>query len=233
MARLLRFFSSTIGRKMVMALTGFVLAGFVLVHMLGNLQFLISPEAINTYAHHLQTLPAPILWGFRAIIALSVLLHVWSAATLAKEKIDARPVAYQVNKTVKASYASRTMMVSGIVLLCFIIFHILHFTVKVAPEPYTPDTVTIELHEQTLHVPDVYTMMVHGFQNKWISVFYLIGTGLLCMHLSHGVSSMFQTVGLRNESWRYKLDVIAFLYGWVVFIGFAIIPLSVMVGWKV
>lgn len=218
---------------MVMALTGLVLAGFVLVHMLGNLQFLISPEAINTYAHHLQTLPFVILWGFRAVIVLSIALHVWAAATLAKEKVDARPVAYVVNKTVKASYASRTMMVSGIVLLCFIIFHIGHFTLKTMPEKYVPQQTTIELHEQTLHVPDVYTMMVHGFQTPWISIFYIIGTGLLCMHLSHGFSSMFQTLGLRNESWRYKLDVIALLYGLVVFAGFAIIPISVMVGWKV
>ena len=124
------------------------------------------------------------------------------------------------------------MMMSGIILLCFIVFHILHFTVKVAPAPYTPEIAEVHLEGTIIEVPNIYLMMVEGFQNIWISLFYLLGTGLLCLHLSHGVASMFQTLGLRNETWRYTLGWVALAYGWAVFIGFAIIPISVMTGWK-
>lgn len=224
------FFTSTIGKKFLMALTGFVLAGFVLVHMLGNLTFLISPEAINAYAHHLQSLPLPILWGFRGVLLLSVAVHVWMAVLLTMENRRARPEGYKIKKSVQATYASRTMMMSGLIILSFIIFHIAHFTLKVAPAPYTPlDYTLADGHV----VPDVYRMMVEGFQNPWISAFYVVATGLLCIHLSHGVSSMLQTLGLRNETWRYKLNFLAGAYGLIIFAGFAVIPLSVMVGWKV
>ena len=223
---------STIGRKILMALTGFVMSGFVLIHMLGNLQFFIGPEAINSYAHHLQTLPPPILWGFRLTLLLSVVIHATMAILLFGEKADARPQPYEVKKTLQATLYSKTMMVTGILLLCFIVFHILHFTVKVLPVAYTPSAYTVTQEGATFTIPNVYEMMVRGFQNTWISVFYIIGTGALCFHLSHGISSMFQTMGLRNEKWRYPLNYLALFYGWGVFLGFAIIPVSVMMGWK-
>jgi succinate dehydrogenase / fumarate reductase cytochrome b subunit len=213
----------------MMAMTGFILSGFVLIHMLGNLQFFIGPEAINTYAHHLQTLPPPILWGFRAVILLSIAVHAAMAIWLAHDKTGARPEPYEMKKTKVATFASRTMLVGGIILLCFFVFHILHFTVKVLPTPYTPSDYLVKSESGADYtIPNVYEMMLHGFKNVWISLFYVLGTGALCMHLSHGISSMFQTLGLRNEKWRYGLNALALVYGWGVFIGFAIIPVSVM-----
>jgi succinate dehydrogenase / fumarate reductase cytochrome b subunit len=227
------FLKSTIGKKILMALTGFVLAGFVLIHMLGNLQFFIGPEAINSYAHHLQTLPPPILWGFRGVLLLSVIIHVWMAILVSREKASARPEGYQVKKSVQATYASRTMMMSGIILLSFICFHIAHFTLKVAPQTYTPESFLLSPEDgPSFTVPNIYKMMVDGFKDPWISLFYVVGTGALCFHLSHGVSSMFQTMGLRNETWRYRLNWLALIYGVGVFAGFAIIPVSVMMGWR-
>ena len=232
MNAILQFVGSTVGRKILMAITGFVLAGFVLIHMLGNLQFFIGPEAINMYAHHLQTLPLPILWGFRLTLLASVAVHVTMAILLSREKSAARTDGYEVKKTVQATYASRTMMMTGIILLCFIIFHLLHFTVKVLPTPYEESAFVVTHEGATFTIDNVYEMMVHGFKNIWVSLFYVLGTGCLCMHLSHGISSMFQTVGMRNEKWRYILNGLALAYGWGVFLGFAIIPISVMAGWK-
>jgi len=232
MSAILDFLKSTIGKKILMALTGFVLAGFVLIHMLGNLQFFIDPEAINSYAHHLQTLPGVILWGFRGTLLLAVIIHVWMAILVSHDKASARPEKYQVNANVQASYASRTMMMGGIILLCFICFHIAHFTLKVLPTHYEPESYILMSDGASFTVPNVYKMMVDGFKNTWVSLFYIIGTAALCFHLSHGVSSMFQTVGLRNETWRYRLNWLALIYGVGVFAGFAIIPISVMMGWK-
>jgi succinate dehydrogenase / fumarate reductase cytochrome b subunit len=133
---------------------------------------------------------------------------------------------------------------SGIILLAFIIFHIAHFTVRNVPgmeyeEPGVLDKTKVPLvkdgeavmkngHEITTF--NVNDMMVLGFQNGWVSAFYIIATGLLCMHLTHGFSSMFQSVGLRNGLWRKRLDRAALAYGWIVFLGFAIIPIAVMAG---
>lgn len=230
MKGLISFFTSTIGRKMLMAITGFVLSGFVLVHMLGNLQFFISPEAINSYAHHLQSLPAPILWGFRLVIFLSVVVHVWMAIWLAKEKADARPEAYEVKKTVRASFFSKQMMWGGLLLAAFVVFHIAHYTLKIAPAPYTPAPYELSVEGGVIEVPDVYSMMVDGFSNVWVSLFYIVSVGFLCLHLSHGFASMFQTMGLRNEVWRKPLEIFAILYGVGVFVGFAALPVSVLLG---
>ncbi len=228
-----KFVSSNIGRKILMALSGFVLSGFVLIHMLGNLQFLLGPEAINSYAHHLQTLPPVILWGFRGTLLLAIVVHFWMAMLVSRTKLGARPVAYAMERSLQATYAARTMMVGGIILLCFILFHLAHFTLRISPAPYVPASYALKTEIATIHVPDVYRMMVHGFQNVWVSIFYVLGVGALCFHLSHGVSSLFQTLGLRNEAWRNRLKWLSALYGLGVFVGFALIPLSVVLGWKI
>lgn len=215
-----------------MALSGMVLVAFVLVHMLGNLQFFLGPEAINSYAHQLHSLPPVILWGFRLFLLISVGVHVWMAVLLTRENRAARPEKYKVKARVQASYASRTMPMTGLILLAFIIFHILHFTVRVVPENYneTIGLAKITYNGSEIETFDVYSMMVAGFSNIWISLFYIIAVGLLCLHLSHGVSSMFQSVGLRNQRWRAILDRAALVYGWGIFLGFASIPIAVLVG---
>lgn len=227
---LAQVFGSSIGKKFLMAVTGFILVGFVLVHMIGNLQIFLSPEAINAYAHHLHTLPAPVLWGFRAFLLLTVIVHVWVAIVLTRENRAAKR-ALAPTRRVQASYASRTMIMSGLILLSFIVFHILHFTVRVVPENYneTVGYVATPVGHDSIPSFDVFTMMVAGFSNPLISLFYIIGMGLLCMHLTHGVSSMFQTLGVRNEGSRYTLNKAAATYGWIIFLGFASIPAGIMV----
>lgn len=245
MCSLCNFIKSTIGRKILMALTGLVLVLFVMGHMLGNLQIFLGADVINAYAYKLHyVLPSAALWGIRLFLLASIAVHIWAAITLTLDNRKARPDRYDDDKPIQASYSSRTMRMSGIILLAFIIFHIAHFTVRNVPsmqyeEPGVLTQTEVPLvkggeavmkngHEiMTFNVND---MMVAGFQVWWVSAFYIIATGLLCMHLTHGVSSMFQSVGLRNKLWRKRLDKVALAYGWIVFLGFAIIPIAVMAG---
>ena len=245
MYTLCSFFKSTIGRKILMALTGLVLVLFVMGHMLGNLQIFLGPDAINAYAYKLHhVLPASALWAIRIFLLACVGIHVWMAVWLTLDNKKARPAGYDVKKVVQASYSSRTMRMSGIILLAFAFFHIAHFTARAVPgmqydEPgvLNPTEVPLVKHGEAVvkeGAPvmtfNVYDMMVDGFQVPWVSAFYIIATGLLCMHLTHGVSSMFQSVGLRNKLWRVRLDKVALIYGWVVFLGFAVIPAATLAG---
>jgi len=239
------FFQSTIGLKIVMAVSGLVLVGFVLGHMLGNLQIFLGPDTINAYAHKLKTLPPPVLWGFRLFLLAAVALHVWAAVKLVLRNRHARPEDYTENQVVQASYASRTMRWSGVVLLAFIIFHLAHFTVREVPGlDYDKPEYQAPLvkHGEIVRygdgepemVFDVYAMMITGFSREhwYVPVFYIVAMGLLCLHLSHGVSSMFQSAGLRNRVWRRRLRYVARAYALTVFLGFIVIPIAVLAGWR-
>lgn len=228
-----------------MALTGLVLVLFVMGHMLGNLQIFLGAEVINAYAYKLHhVLPPAALWATRLFLLASVAVHIWAAVSLTLDNRKARPSNYAENKSVQATYAARTMRISGIILLAFIIFHIAHYTARVVPGMAYEETIENSVTEVPLvkegeavlkngHVVmtfNVNDMMVAGFKIWWVSAFYIIATGLLCMHLAHGVSSMFQTLGLRNKEWRKRFDRVALAYGWIVFIGFAVIPLAALTG---
>ncbi len=242
--------ASSLGKKYIMALSGLVLSLFVLGHMVGNLQVFGDPYWINAYGHKLQHLPYGLLWVIRLFLLLCVVAHIWAAITLKMENKKARPEDYQAKATVQASLASRTMIMSGLIILCFLVFHLLHYTVRSVPgHEYNHAIVASDGTEYPAEVPlvhngktkvdaygkplivhNVHGMMIAGFSYPLLSLFYIIGTYLLCMHLSHGVSSMFQSLGLRNESWRYRLDALAKVYGWITFIGYASIPLSIWFG---
>ncbi len=224
-----------------MALTGLVLVLFVLGHMLGNLQVFLGPEAINAYAYKLHhVLPTALLWAIRLFLIICIAIHVWAAITLTLDNRRARPENYSINKTVQATYAAKTMRMSGIILLAFIFFHIAHYTARVIPgKEYNEQIADVVLvkkgkpvieNGQYVMTFDVYNMMVAGFQVWWVSAFYILATGLLCMHLTHGFSSMFQTLGMRNKNWRPLLDRSALAYGLIIFLGFAIIPVAVLSG---
>ncbi|MFL2832280.1 MAG: succinate dehydrogenase cytochrome b subunit [Coraliomargaritaceae bacterium] len=245
MCSLCNFIQSTIGRKILMALSGLVLVLFVMGHMLGNLQIFLGPDVINAYAYKLHDLlPASALWAVRLVLLGTIAVHIWAAVTLTLDNRKARPQGYLEDKVVQASYSSRTMRMSGIILLAFIIFHIAHFTVRIVPGmqyeefgaleetmvPLVKDGEVVMKNGYEVTTFNVNDMMVAGFKVWWVSAFYIIATGLLCMHLSHGFSSMFQSVGLRNGFWRKRLDRVALAYGWIVFLGFAIIPIAVMAG---
>jgi succinate dehydrogenase / fumarate reductase cytochrome b subunit len=224
-----RLFTSTVGKKFVMAVTGAALFLFVVGHMVGNLQFFLGAEALNRYGHFLQS-NVELLWTARIGLLVMVALHVWSASALARANRAARPVQYANWKPNSASYASRTMVMSGLIIMAFIIFHLLHYTVKVPAVNLTGkdfNTMTETLTgDSTRH--DIYEMMVLGFSQPLVSGFYILAVGLLCLHLSHGVSAMFQSLGLKNHNYGPYLDRAAKLIAIVLFLGYIAIPVAVL-----
>lgn len=217
---------SSIVKKFLMAITGAILTLFVLGHMIANLQIYISPDAINLYADTLQNLPYKLLWVIRGGLLIATVVHVVVAIVLTRENRRAHPEDYKIKKRVQASLASKTMGVSGSIILFFIVFHLLHFTTRtIYPEFKSANYYTMINGKEFYNV---YKMMVDGFSITWVSIFYVVAMGLLCMHLSHGVSSMFQSLGLRNKKWRPSFEVFANIYAWVIFLGFSSIPISVL-----
>ncbi|MBA3849941.1 MAG: succinate dehydrogenase [Opitutus sp.] len=217
-------FSSSIGRKFLMAATGLVLFGFVTGHLVGNLQIFAAPEKINAYGHLLESLGAG-LWAVRAFLLACLIVHVWMAVVLTLENRAARPESYGVDQVNRATLASRIMARTGLVVLAFIVYHLLHFTVRLQHPEWSQHTYA--LHDGTM-VRDVYRMVVQGFSSIGVSTFYLIAVGLLSYHLAHGISSMFQTFGLKNGNWTRGLERFAAVYCWAYFLLNALIPLSVL-----
>jgi succinate dehydrogenase / fumarate reductase cytochrome b subunit len=221
------FFRSSLGKKYVMAVTGLALLIFVIGHMLGNLQVFLGPNQINAYGNFLQTTPE-VLWSARIGLLIMIVLHIWSAARLSAENRAARPVGYGEYQPVGSTYASRTMLMSGLIVFCFIIYHLLHYTVQVQAVNLTGQSF-ITLHDPQ-HRHDIYRMIVLGFSNPFVSFFYLLGVGLLCFHLSHGVSSMIQSLGWRTEPVRTWIDRISLAGAVVLFLGYCSIPVAVLTG---
>jgi succinate dehydrogenase cytochrome b subunit len=219
-------FTSSLGKKFIMAITGLALFVFVVMHLLGNLQFFLGAEALNRYGHFLQSNPE-IIWLARIGLLLMVALHVWSAIKLSAENKAARPIGYaDAPAPVAASYASRTMLMSGLIIAAFIVYHLLHFTVQAQAINLTgKDFLT--LHDaEGRH--DVFGMMVTGFRQPLVSGFYIFAMALLCLHLSHGVSAMFQSVGWKNKACTPLLDRFAKVAALIIFIGYVSIPLAVL-----
>ncbi len=210
-----------------MALTGFFLVGFVFVHMAGNLQMFAGAEQINAYAHGLKSLPWFVLWGGRLFLLAVVVVHAWTAAKLCAENRAARPTPNAVETTKRAGFDSLRMGLTGSVLFAFIVFHVLHYTTHDVFPQYKEFVSAAGAPAGEL-VPDVYRMVLAGFGIEWITTVYVLCMFLLSRHLVHGVSSMFQTLGLRSESGREKLDRFAALYGWVIFLGFVSVPAAVI-----
>src|SRR6266566_5323451 len=159
-------FHSSIGRKMVVAGTGVIRILFVIGHLLGNLQIFLGPDWINAYSQHLRDL-GPLLWLIRVFLLITVILHIYFTILLAIENRRARPEPYIDRQYVKASWASRHMVVSGLVVLAFIIFHLLHFTGR----KFNPQFPLLKL--DPLNRYDVYSMMVYGFENVYVSSFFI------------------------------------------------------------
>lgn len=211
-----------------MALSGAGLFLFVVGHLLGNLQFFLPPEAINRYGHFLKSTPE-ILWPARLGLLALVGLHIASAITLSAQNKAARPQAY-AGKTGAhdASLASRTMLFSGLIILAFVVYHLLHFTAVVESVNGAGFNFD-ELYEPNTGQPDIYAMIVCGFSIWYVALFYLIAVGLLCFHLGHGLSAMFHSLGLRNHVWSPRIRAFAKLASLFLFLGYASIPVSVLV----
>jgi succinate dehydrogenase / fumarate reductase cytochrome b subunit len=225
-----RLFTSSVGRKYLMAISGGCLVLFVTGHMIGNLQIFLGRETINNYARFLQS-SQEVLWLVRLSLLALLVLHVWSASTLTLDNRRARPLGYTGNPVpTAASYASRTMLMSGIIVATFIIYHLLHYTAQVEAINFTGESFQVlkEPLRDGRERHDVFAMMILGFRVPYVSLFYLVGVGLLCLHLSHGVRAMFQSLGVKNGHWGPLIDRAAAVLAWVLFLGYASIPLAVL-----
>jgi succinate dehydrogenase / fumarate reductase cytochrome b subunit len=220
-------FGSSLGKKYIMAITGMALFAFVLLHMLGNLQIFLGPEAINDYGYFLQSKPE-LIWPARVILLILLLLHIWAAFVITAQNRAARPKGYAVFEPVAASFASRTMLVSGLLLLVFIDYHLLHFTFQVPAINFTGKNF-VKL-EDAKHHHDVYRMMVLGFSQPIVSILYIISMALLCLHLSHGLSSMFQSLGWKNRKYGRFIDRLALVVAGILLVGYSSIPVAVLLG---
>ncbi len=219
------FLRSSIGRKWIVALTGLVLVGFVAGHLVGNLLVFVGPDALNEYAvflHHF--LHGGAIWIARIVLLASVGAHIYFTILLTRENRAAREQRYAVEVTQNASSGSRWMIWSGLLVLAFVIFHLLHYTVRVGAG-------FRELPLDSEGRFDVYRMVVLGFSNPLVSLFYVVSIAMLCWHLSHGVSSMFQTLGIATPQTRQLFDRIALAFSSALFVGYVSIPLSILLGW--
>jgi succinate dehydrogenase / fumarate reductase, cytochrome b subunit len=222
MRTLLRIYHSTLGKKYIMAVTGLALFAFVIAHMAGNLQIFLGREPLNAYAVFLKSQPA-LLWAARLGLLAVTVLHIVMAVQLVRRNRAARPVNYAVGKPPISTIANRTLILSGLIILAFIIYHLLHFTLGVThPQDFAL--------RDPLNQHDVYGMVVAGFSSPLVSAFYIIAMALLCLHLSHGVSSMFQSLGIRNNVYDRSFDRFAKAAAAIIFIGNTAIPVAVLAG---
>jgi succinate dehydrogenase / fumarate reductase cytochrome b subunit len=228
-----RIFQSSLGKKYIMAGSGLCLFGFLAGHLVGNLQIFLGPEAINRYGHFLQSNPE-LIWPARIGLLVLVALHIWSAVKLEVENRSARPVGYGEYQPVGSSLASRTMLLSGLIVFCFIVYHLLHYTFKVeainlvrqnfAAADYQEPIKGLAIETQL----NIYKMMVTGFSHPAVAFFYVLGVGLLCLHLSHGASSLFQSLGWKNKAWAPLLNCGAKAVATLIFLGYISIPAAIL-----
>jgi succinate dehydrogenase / fumarate reductase cytochrome b subunit len=211
------FVKSSIGRKIIVALTGLALVLFLAGHLSGNFLIFAGEEAFNDYAEFLHSfLHGAGVWIARLGLLACFFVHIWFTVLLTKENKAARPK-YAHNATVQAPKSSRIMIWSGLTIIAFVIFHILHFTVRTDAELATIGEIS------------PWEMVIVGFQNPLVVIFYLISMTLLCSHLSHGVGSIFQTLGLRSKKTAGPIKFISKAYAAVIYLGFISIPIAILV----
>ncbi len=212
-----RLWKSTIGRKYLVAVTGVLLTLFLAGHLTGNLLVFVGAEAFDEYAHFLHhMLHGAGIWIFRIVMLAAVVIHIAATISLTRQNRAARQQ-YECKGTIQAKKSSLVMVWSGLTILAFVIFHILHFTVRI-------DSDLARIAAESPHA-----MVIAGFQNWLVVLFYIIAMSLLCSHLSHGVQSMFQTLGLRSRKTAGFLDVLSVGYAAVIWIGFVSIPIAIKI----
>lgn len=216
------FYASAIGKKAVMAVTGFFLFGWIFAHMLGNMKLYLGPEHLNDYAKWLRVMGAPLLpneaalWTVRILLIIAVWLHIQAATQLTLMDLRARPVDYTRRDYVKSNYASRTMRWGGVIIVLFVIYHLLHLT-------------TGTLHPNFVE-NDVYHNVVTGFQVWWVSAVYIIANLALGLHLYHGLWAMFNSVGWNHQKFNAWKRTFATFFAVVITLGNISFPIAVLTG---
>ena len=225
MKTLITLATSSLGRKYLMAITGAGLFAFIIAHMLGNWLIFLGPDAINAYALKLKSMPE-LLWTARIGLLALAGIHVACAISLIIDNHRAKSTKYAVGKPVNTNWASRSMALSGLVVFAFIFFHIAHFTTQNVDLSYREMYASLDGKK----VHDVYNMVVKGFSHPLVAGFYILAVGLLGAHLSHGVQSMFRSLGLSSPRIFPLLKKAALAFGILIGVGMAAVPLSVLSG---
>ena len=216
------FWKSALGKKAVMAVTGVILFGFVLVHMLGNLKMYLGAEALNHYAVWLRHMGSPLfpeesaLWIFRLVLLAAVAGHMWSAWKVTRESWAARPAKYARTERVQLDYASRTMRWGGVIIALFLVYHLLDLTTGTLNPDFVPG--------------DVYHNVVAGFSVWWVALIYIVANLFLGLHLYHGLWSMFQSLGWNHRRFNPWRRYFAVTFAVVVTAGNVSFPLAVLTG---
>jgi succinate dehydrogenase / fumarate reductase cytochrome b subunit len=215
--------SSTLGAKVLVAVTGLVMLGFLVGHMAGNLLVFGEPAAINKYGHFLKSTPE-VIWPARIGLILAIAVHVFMTVRLVGLSASAREERYQVKRWRQASWMSRYMFVSGVVLLAFLFFHLFHFTTGWVLSDYFAGNDLAE------GIPNIYAMVVRGFQLPWVVVVYVVGMIAVTSHLAHGIWSLFQTLGLNGRKFTPAMKAIGLVAALLLCAGFLSIPLFIVFG---
>ena len=222
------FWNSSIGKKILVALTGIALLLFLPAHLAGNLLVFVGPDALNEYGVWLHELGhGTAIWFARLGLLSAFIIHLVLPVQLTAANRAARPE-YAYPSTVQASRSSRSMMWSGLTILAFVIYHLLHFTLRVGNE-YDGESyqTTLPGHQEEVH--NVYKMMIDGFSWTPASIFYLIAVTLLCSHLSHGFASVFQTLGVRSSKTSALSGKLGWAYAIIIWLGFVSIPIAIWI----
>jgi len=221
----MQLLQSAVGRKLLMAITGFMMIAFLISHLIGNSTVWGGPDWLNSYAEHLHSVP-PLVWILSIILLVIFIFHIFLGITLTLENWKARPVNNSQTRYLRSSISSRTMIYTGILILAFVAYHLLHFTFQVI----YPDISFSNLAPDHMGRHDLFSMMVLGFQNLSIAFIYVAGLIALFIHLYHGIASFFQTMGWNNNK---TLPIIEFLskgLALVILAGFIFIPIAIIVG---
>jgi len=217
----MQLFTSSIGRKIVMAITGQSMVLFAVVHLLGNSSIFTGPGGINAYAEHLHSLPLPVIMGFRIGLLIFACVHIWFGIQLTLENSAGRPQQYAVKSVQKATFASENMIWTGVLIMLFVIYHLAHFTFRLTPD----------VASYAGQMPgNVFGMVVSSFKSFFTAFIYAGAMVALFLHLSHGIQSFFQTMGWNNDKTQCGITKAGTLVALAMFLGYVAIPLTIFAG---
>lgn len=220
----MQLLKNSVGRKLVMSVSGLAMIVFVIAHLLGNASIYAGPDGINAYAKALRSF-GPLAWSVRITMIFMFVLHICYGTKLTIENRAAKPDAYAVRNNLETTFAGRNMIWTGLLIALFLIYHLLHFTFQVIP-PKFPAVAYFDWRGR----PDVFMMVVSGLSNLFVSMLYISALAALGLHLAHSIQSSLQTIGVSNERTLPAIMKAGTLAAIIIFLGYAAIPLAILSG---